>query len=79
MFLAAATLGWGRDLGDLVTPSGIDLLVEVAATDKDINSGDILWVNICISSYVNKGVLVRVQNVLQARVKTGEGREKFIS
>ena len=44
---------------------------------KDINLGDILWVNICISPYVNKGVLVGIQNVLQARVKTGKVREKL--
>ena len=44
---------------------------------KDIHLGYILWVNICISPYVNKGVLIGVQNVLQAKVKTGEGREKL--
>ena len=45
---------------------------------KNIDSGDILRVNISISPYVNKRVLFRVQNVFQARVKTGEGREKLV-
>ena len=64
-------IGWMKEIKLLKT-------VLLNKMTEDSSSRHILGVDICISPYVDQWVLVSVQNVLQARIKTGESREELM-